>query len=38
MNVDFLGSNYDPVAGLWEHDNEISGFIKFREFLEHLRE
>jgi hypothetical protein len=34
--LDTFGSEYRPVAGSCEHDNEPLGSIKGREFLEWL--
>jgi len=36
--LDSTGSGYDPMAGCWEHDNEISDSIKGRAFVNHLSE
>jgi hypothetical protein len=34
--VDSGGSGYGSFPGSYEHDNELSGSVKFREFLDQL--
>jgi hypothetical protein len=35
--LDSYGSGYEEIAGYFEHDNELSSYIKQENFLDYLR-